>query len=441
MAMTPGVRTTTLPNGLTIVSDCNPSSALTSVSIGVRFGSRYENEQTNGIAHFLEHMMFKGTKKLTVESLAQSVEARGIDWNAFTSKEQTVYLMEGLAEHGKFMVETLADMLVNSQFPQDELDRERGVVKEEIKRAEDNPGSMIRDGLQRAAYGDTPYGRNTLGPSKNIDAFPRQLFVDTVRQNYVGGNMVVTVSGQVDHDDLVRQVKGLMGHVPRGRQPVPQAAVYVGGESRISKPDMKQAQMFLALPSVPSSHPDAPAFEMLAAVLGGGMSSRLFTEVREKRGLCYTTSASCYGGKDNGLFVAYVGTDPATLGQATNVIIDEIKRVGLDVTQAELDRAKASVRTTYAQELDSTGKRRSVMEMTMLETGKPLDVPAELAKYQAVTLDDLKRVAAQLVQGKPTLSVIGKLDTLAPYAEIAARFGGNGPTNDAKAPPVPTRRM
>ncbi|HCI46741.1 MAG TPA: peptidase M16, partial [Rhodospirillaceae bacterium] len=294
MAKADTTRITVLENGFTIVTDSVPHVETMSAGVYVGVGAKNEVPENNGISHFLEHLMFKGTKTRTARGMIEELEADGLGVNAYTSKEITTYHLTGLKESLGKSIEVLADMVQRSQFPQNELDSEREVVKQEIARSRDNPTRQMFDQLLRQAYPDQPYGRTVLGPEANIDALPRQAFFDYVKENYTAENMVLAVSGNVDHDEVVALAKKHFDELPQGKPAPAKVPEYVGGYEKTEGP-IEQAHFAIGMKSVGRNHPDYYAHILAAQILGGGMSSRLFEEVREKRGLVYTTSASYTG--------------------------------------------------------------------------------------------------------------------------------------------------
>lgn len=417
MAKADTIRVTVLDNGFTIVTDTVPHVETMSAGVYVGVGSKNEVPENNGISHFLEHLMFKGTTTRTARGLIEELEAEGISVNAYTSKEITTYHMSGLKEATPKAIEVLADMMQRSQFPQADLDQEREVVKQEISRSEDNAMRRMANQLFRQAYPDQAYGRTTLGPAENIDALTREQFFDYVRENYTAKNMVLAVSGNVDHDEVVRLAKQHFDALPAGKPEPAKPATYVGGYEKEEGP-INQAHFALGMKSVGENHPDFYATIMATKILGGGMSSRLFEEVREKRGLVYTTQASYSGNGDIGMVYVYGGTGEKQLAEMVPVMAREITRLSEDVTQAELDKVRKRLMTSLAQQQEALEDRRESIGGEMLRNGKVESIESVKAKLDAVTVEDIMRVAADWRRNAPTVACYGKVANLPGYDEI-----------------------
>ncbi|MEO0393230.1 MAG: pitrilysin family protein [Pseudomonadota bacterium] len=417
MAKADTTRVTVLENGFTIVTDSVPHVETMSAGVYVGVGSKHEVPENNGISHFLEHLMFKGTKTRTARGMIEELEAAGIGVNAYTSKEITTYHMSGLKETLPKAVEVLADMMQRSQFPQADLDQEREVVKQEIKRSEDNPSRHMSNQLFRQAYPDQPYGRTTLGPAENIDELTREQFFAYVQEHYTAENMVLAVSGNVDHDEVVRLAKQHFDELPEGKPEPAETPDYVGGYEKNEGP-INQVHFAMGMKSVGEDHPDFYAHYMAAKILGGGMSSRLFEEVREKRGLVYTTSAAYTGNDDVGMVYVYGGTGEKELAEMVPVMAREITRLSEDASQAELDKVRTRLITSLAQQQEAMEDRRENIGIDMLNKGELESIEEIKAKLDAVTVEDIKRVAADWRRNPPTVSGYGKVSNMPDYDDI-----------------------
>ncbi|MAX96003.1 MAG: peptidase M16 [Alphaproteobacteria bacterium] len=417
MAKADTTRITVLENGFTIVTDSVPHVETMSAGVYVGVGAKNEVPENNGISHFLEHLMFKGTKTRTARGMIEELEADGLGVNAYTSKEITTYHLTGLKESLGKSIEVLADMVQRSQFPQNELDSEREVVKQEIARSRDNPTRQMFDQLLRQAYPDQPYGRTVLGPEANINALPRQAFFDYVKENYTAENMVLAVSGNVDHDEVVALAKKHFDELPQGKPAPAKVPEYVGGYEKTEGP-IEQAHFAIGMKSVGRNHPDYYAHILAAQILGGGMSSRLFEEVREKRGLVYTTSASYTGNDESGMIYTYGGTKETQLAEMVPVMTREITRLSEDATQAELDKVRKRLMTSLAGAQEAMEDRRESVGKDVLREGRVVPMDELKAKLDAVTVEDIKRVAADWRRNAPTVSGYGKVSKMPGYDEI-----------------------
>lgn len=419
MASTSNLRITRLENGLTIITDSVPHVETMSAGVYVGVGSRHETPEINGISHFIEHMMFKGTKTRTARGMMQELENEGLGVNAYTSKDITTYHLTGLKETLPKSIEVLADMVQNSQFPINELNSEREVVQQEIARSRDNPTRQMFDQLQRQAYPDQAYGRTTLGPDEIIANVPQQALHDYVKANYTAQNMVLAVSGNVDHDEIVKLASKHFDSLPQGTPKAPEPMTYVGGYEKRQGP-IEQAHFAIGMKSVGREHPDYYAHVLAAQILGGGMSSRLFEEVREKRGLVYTTSASWSGNAEGGMIYTYGGTKKEQLAEMVPVMTREITRLAEDASQQELDKVRRQVLTGLAGQQEAMEDRRDSLGREMLRHGRITPMDEIKARLAAVTVEDIRRVAADWRRQAPTVSGYGQVEKMPSYDEIKA---------------------
>ena len=302
------VDVTRLKNGLTIATDRINGVESAALGVWVGTGARAETASTNGVAHLLEHMAFKGTSRRSAADIAAEIEDVGGHLNAYTSKEITAYYARVLKEDISLALDILADILKNSVFDSVELDREREVILQEIGQAADTPEDVAHDAFQAAAYPGQPVGRPILGAPEIIRTIPRAAIVDYMSSRYKPGSMVLSAAGAVDHGQLVELAENLFGDMAPGQAPETEPAVYQGGEERIIKPS-EQAHVFFGLPGPHFGAADYYAGHVLSALYGGGMSSRLFQEIREKRGLCYSIYSFMSSMSDTGMFGIYAGTE------------------------------------------------------------------------------------------------------------------------------------
>ena len=281
------IRSTTLENGLRVVSD--PMLSVESVSLGiwVDVGTRHENPKINGISHLLEHMAFKGTKRRSALAIAEEIEAVGGYINAYTTRESTAYYVRVLKKDVELGLDLLADILQNSTMETDELERERAVILQEIHQANDNPDDVIFDNFQETAYPEQAMGLQILGNAKVVSSLGRELVVDYMNDHYNSNTMVLSAAGKIDHDELVNLAHNSFKNLPPGRKAIEEPALYAGGQNLKTR-TLEQAHIILGFEGVSYEDPDFHATSVLSTLLGGGMSSRLFQEIREKRGLAYS---------------------------------------------------------------------------------------------------------------------------------------------------------
>ena len=333
------VRSTTLPNGVTVLTDDMPHLESASMGIWVRAGSRSESETEHGISHVLEHMAFKGTRSRSALEIAAAIENVGGDLNAATSVEHTGYFARVLKDDVALAGDILSDILQNSLFDQEELDREQHVIVQEIGAARDNPDDHVFDLFQSAAYPDQPIGRTILGTVDSVKSFTPDTIRDYMERNYVGERMVICAAGNVDHDALVDTANDRFHNLRRDGAPEPVTARYVGGEERLVS-DHEQAHLVLGLEGRAYNSDGFYAAQILAAILGGGMSSRLFQEVREKRGLCYSVYAFHWAFADSGIFGIAASTGENEVSDLLPVILDELRKATQNITEEEVIRVR-----------------------------------------------------------------------------------------------------
>ncbi|MEO0359240.1 MAG: pitrilysin family protein, partial [Pseudomonadota bacterium] len=312
------VRTHRLPNGFRIVTEHMPGLKSASLGIWVNAGGRHERLEQNGIAHFLEHMAFKGTKRRTPLQIAEAIEDVGGYINAYTSREMTAYYARVLEDDVPLAQDVIGDIVLNPVFDPDEIEIERGVILQEIGQALDTPDDIVFDWLQEVSYPDQPLGRSILGPAERVSAFQRDDFSGFVRENYGPDQMVLSAAGAVDHDQIVAMAEDQFGHLVARPQVDFSIGTFAGGERRAIK-DLEQAHFTLAIEAPNYRDPAIYTAQIFATAMGGGMSSRLFQEVREKRGLCYSIFCSAGAYSDTGTLTLYAGTSGDRVGDLANI--------------------------------------------------------------------------------------------------------------------------
>lgn len=405
-----------LKNGLKLLIVPMKSFESATVMVLVGAGSRYETRKNNGISHFLEHMAFKGTQKRpTAMDIASLIDGVGGEFNAFTGKETTGFYVKSSSAHVELSLDLLSDMLNNSKLDSNELNKERGVIIEEINMYEDNPMRKIGDIYEELLYGDTPMGWDIAGTKQVIKAVQRQDFIDYMGSLYSPQNMTVVVAGGVDIakvEQLAEKYFGSMKHFDT----LSYDKVIDGQEKPnilIKQKKTEQVHIAVGFRTIPLEHPDRYPLDLLAAILGGGMSSRLFHEVREKRGLAYYVRTSSDNYADCGTLVSSAGVDPVRVSDAIKVTLEQynlIKEPG-NIKQGELKKAKEFLKGHFVLELeDSRSVASFYAHQELLE--KNLFTPSEVnQKVDAVTLDDIEKVAKKyLVNETLNLAVIGNID-------------------------------
>lgn len=416
------VKVTTLQNGLRVITDPMPGLETSAVGVWVDTGARHETAAENGISHVLEHMAFKGTARRSALQIAEVIESVGGHLNAYTSRDQTAYFARILKEDVPLAVDILGDILQHSSFDQTEIAREKEVIVQEIGQTFDTPDDIIFDHLQETAYPDQPIGRSILGTAAQVRSFDRSLMAGYMKSHYLAPKMVLSASGAVDHDALIRLAEEAFGELAVTGKTDMEPAEYRGGEYREER-NLEQVHYALSVPGVSYSDPDYYTIQILSGLLGGGMSSRLFQEIRERRGLCYSVFSFASSFADTGTFSVYAGTGEDQIGELSHVLTDELLRVSEDIDIVEVDRAKAQLKASLLMGMESPASRSEAHARQLLIYDRVLPA-AEIAEMiDAVTVEDTKNLAGRLFFGvTPTMAALGPLKKLDPFNRITARF-------------------
>jgi predicted Zn-dependent peptidase len=420
------VEISTLGNGLRVVTDRMTSVESVTLGVWAGVGTRDESPEINGAAHFLEHMAFKGTKRRRAEDIAIEIEAVGGHLNAYTMREHTAYYAKVLKGDVPLAVDLIADILQHSTFDEGEFEREREVILQEIGQAHDTPDDIIFDHFQEAAFPGQALGRPVLGRVEVIRAMPRQSVIDYLQRHYAPQRLVLAAAGNLRHQAVVDLAAAAFDSLPRHDPAGPARLRYAGGDYREER-SLEQAHLVLGFAGAGFHDPDYYASAVFSTLLGGGMSSRLFQEVRERRGLCYSIYSFTSSYVDGGLFGIYAGTGEDQLDELVSVVCGELSRLtgGRDgaVDVAELDRARAQLKAGILMSLESTSARCERLGQQMLVYGRPLTVEEVVADIDAVDVDAVRQVAARLTAGRPTVAALGRIGRLEPFDAIAARLG------------------
>ncbi len=401
------VEVTRLESGLAVVTDAMPHLQSASVGVWVGAGSRDELPKEHGISHLLEHMAFKGTKRRNARQIAEEIEAVGGDINAGTSVETTAYYTRVLKADVPLALDVLSDILSNPTFDPAELSREQNVILQEIGAAEDTPDDVVFDHLQSLAYPDQPVGRSILGTPDSVCSFRQSDLREYLQRNYRAPDMVLVATGAVEHARIVDQATRMFESFAGPAGPDPQAARF-GGGSRMEARELEQMHIALALEGLPQRDPNLYSLQVFTSVLGGGMSSRLFQEVRESRGLCYSIYAYHSPYADTGTFVLYSGTDAADAGELLSVSMDEIAAAAETISEAEVDKAKAQMRAGLLMALESSSARAQQLANHMLVHGRPIPLEEIVQRIERVTVDSTRAAGRTLLErARPAIAAIG----------------------------------
>ena len=416
------VRITRLSNGAHAVT--HDMAHLESVALGtwIRSGARDEAPSQGGVAHFLEHMAFKGTTKRSAMDIAAEIEAAGGDINASTGMENTGYYARVLKDDWAMALGILADIVTDPVFDPEELARERDVILQEIAAANDTPDDLVFDLAYQAAFPDHALGRPILGTAELVGAHGPQEISAYRHLNYTANRMVIAAAGRVDHDHFAAEAEKLFSGVADGAAPDWERPKFQGGCLTASRP-LDQAHVVLTFPGPSYCDPDIYTLQILAGVLGGGMSSRLFQEVREKRGLCYSVYAYSSSYQDTGMLTVYAATAPEHTHDLVDVSTDILLDVTRQVSEAEVQRAKAQLKAGLVMNLESVSSRADQIARQYMAFGRVPELSDIMARIEAVQADDVCRLAKSLFCGvKPAMSAVGDLTGLAPYETIGAKF-------------------
>ncbi|GER07283.1 peptidase M16 [Iodidimonas muriae] len=417
-----GAQLTKLDNGIRIVTDYMPHVASVSLGLWVDAGARYETLEENGMSHLLEHMLFKGTLRRSPRAIAEEIENVGGHLNAYTSRDHTTFYAKVLKEDVPLAMDILADIFQNSVLDSKELDREREVIIQEIGQAEDTPDDIVFDDLQEVAYPDQPLGRSILGTAERVANFKRDDVFAFLKGHYRCDNTIVAAAGNITHEDVVRLVSESLSSLPTGMPRAYEPARYGGGEKRNNR-KTEQLHMTLGFPSVSFSDPDYYASQVFSTMLGGGMSSRLFQEVREERGLAYSVYSFTNSHADTGLFGVYAGTSPDMAGDLVQVIAGEMLTMTNQAPVDEIARARAQLKAGLLMSLESTSSRIEHMARQLLIFGRLISIDEMVNAVDAVDGAALVRVCERLLSdGGLSVATVGISDRLPDYDRLQALF-------------------
>lgn len=412
-------RLTTLDNGLRIVTETMPGLKSASAGIWVLAGGRHERPEQNGIAHFLEHMAFKGTARRSALQIAEEIEDVGGYINAYTSRETTAYYARVLEADVGLALDVIGDIVLNPAFHQADIETERHVILQEIGQALDTPDDIIFDWLQEASYPDQPFGRTILGPEERVAAFSRADFQGFVAEHYRPAQMIMAAAGAVDHDAVVAQAREMFAAAPGQAKSAFAPAAFRGAERREVK-DLEQVHFALAFEAPAYRDPDVFTAQVYATALGGGMSSRLFQKIREERGLCYSIFAQAGAYEDTGQITLYAGTSAEEIGDLTRLTVEELKRAAEDMSEAEVARARAQIKAGMLMGLESPSSRAERIARLLAIHGRVPTVEEVVARIDAVSTADVRRFGEGVTTAPSALALYGPVAAAPGLEEIRA---------------------
>lgn len=415
------IKISTLPNGIRVITDSDAKATSISMGIWVGVGSRYENEKNNGISHLLEHMAFKGTTTRSAFDISKEVEDVGGIINAYTGHNMTAYHVRVLKEHTHLGLDILTDIVQNSVMDKEELQKEKGVIIQEINMKNDTPDDLVFEHFYKTAFSNQPLGRSILGTAQTVQSISSEDLLKYVQNEYTAERMVVSASGAVDHDSFIAACLEKLSNVPQ--HPVNKAipAVYKSGESRVQKKH-EQINLVLGFEGFSYNHPDYYTATILASIAGGGMSSRLFQEIREKRGLVYSIYAFNSAEIDTGIFGIYAGTGENEVKELMPVLIDEILRLPDTLTEEEINRSKAQLKARVLMKAENIASRAESNAISMILRNRVISDEEIVERIEAVNHEQLQKIAHNLLMQKPTFAALGPIEHTMPYNEILNRL-------------------
>jgi predicted Zn-dependent peptidase len=411
------IRTTTLPNGLLVLTEAMPHLRSVSMGVWIDSGSRDEAAEVNGISHFLEHMVFKGTTTRSAQQFAREVDAIGGNLDAFTGKETVCFNIKVLDENVPAALDLLTDLVLHPTFAPEDIAKEQGVILEEIKMDEDNPDYLVHELFTQNFWKGDALGRPILGTAQTVPSFTQAIVLDEYARRFTPANMVFSAAGNIEHDSFVEQVAAAFTSLSASsdaklvRTPAPQAFPHI---TLKNKKSLEQLQFCLAVPALPVSDPDRYAAYLLNSILGGGMSSRLFQAVREERGLAYSIYSELNPFRDTGSLAVYAGCALVNLREVLALTLAEFTRMKHEpVTAEELDRARNQTKGNMVLGLESSSSRMSSLARQQMYWGRFFSLDEITAEIDRVTASDLQRLAQQLLQPEAlALTLLGNLGTL-----------------------------
>ena len=415
------IKITELPSGLRVITDTIDTVESVATGVWIDAGTRHEDLTHNGIAHMTEHMIFKGTKTRSAKDIVEQIEDVGGNVNAYTSRDHTAYHIHLLKDDLPMATDILADIIQNSIMPEEEIERERQVILQEIGMTNDTPDDLVFDLHQETAYPGQALGAPILGTSETVSGMKRETLMDNVKDLYTTKRMVVSAAGKVDHENFVEQVQNAFENCPTAHKDTNLSANYQGGEIRLNK-DLEQSHIILGFQGI-SRHEDE-YYHLLAmsTLLGGGMSSRLFQEIREKRGLVYSVFSFQYGYQDDGILGVYAATAPKDLPNLMPALCDELLKLTHTISEEELERAKAQIKANTLMGLESMLRRAGAQAKHLIHFGTEINIDEKIAQIQTIQIQDIENVAKRILSSAPTITALGPLQTLESYDSIKDRL-------------------
>lgn len=402
---------THLSNGTPVVMEQIKNVRAVSLGIWVKVGSRNETVEKNGISHFLEHMFFKGTQKRSARDIAVDTDSLGGDLNAFTSREGTTFYIKILDEYFEKGIELLSDIFLNSRFPEEDIEKEKGIIKEEIKMVEDTPDDYIHDLFNQTIWGNEGVGQPVLGKRETIKTFKREDLVSHIRKYYGTKDTVIACAGNFDPDRLLETLNHSLGSLRRGSEPEKGPVPVFQKGQRVYTKDLKEVHLCLGVEGIPQASSQRYVLYLLNTILGAGVSSRLFQEIREKRGLVYSVYSYISSYLDTGVWAVYAGAGKKKAAEVIDITLKEFRGLSDTITEAELRRAKDQLKGNMILALESTSSRMQNIARQELYYGKYYSPSEIIKKIESVTLNQVRDLSERLVMSENTaLTILGPLN-------------------------------
>jgi predicted Zn-dependent peptidase len=417
------VQVTNLPSGLAVITETTPHVKTAAIGVFVAAGSRYERAGEHGLSHFIEHMAFKGTRRRSAREIAETIENVGGDINAETGVERTSYFARVLGSDAGLALDVIGDLLTDSAFDPKELEREKNVILQEIGAVEDTPDDLVFDLLTATAWPDQPIGRPILGTREGVEAIGRAAIDDYLGRRYSAGATVVAAAGAVEHEHILALAQSRLERLSNAQAPAEARAAYRGGETKRRR-RLEQTHIVVGFEGRPAGAPDHDAAQVFAAAVGGGMSSRLFQEVREKRGLAYSIYGFHWDFTDTGLFGFYAGSADKDAAEVVAASLDCLAEAAHGLDEAEIRRAKAQMKVSLVTAVEQPAARVHQLSRQMQVYGRPLSFDEMLARVDAITMEEVRKTGAAMLRSPPALAVIGAVGKVPGQAKIAGALKG-----------------
>ena len=417
------VQVTSLPSGLTVITETAPHVKTAAIGVFVAAGTRYERASEHGLSHFIEHMAFKGTRRRSAREIAEAIENVGGDLNAETGIERTSYFARLMGSDVELALDVMGDLLTESAFDPDELKREKNVILQEIGSVEDTPDDLVFDLLTATAWPDQAIGRPILGTRQGVEAFDRAAIDDYLGRRYSAGATIVAAAGAVEHDHILALAQSRLEKLHVAPAPAEERAAYRGGETKVRR-RLEQTHVVVGFEGRAAGATDHDAAQVFAAAVGGGMSSRLFQEVREKRGLAYSIYGFHWEFIDTGLFGFYAGSAD---GDATEVVaasLDCLAEATLGLEESEIRRVKAQMKVSLVSAFEQPAARVHQLSRQMQVYGRPLSFDEMLARVDAVTVEEVRKTGAAMLRSPPAVAAVGAVGKVPGRAKIARALKG-----------------